>query len=168
MLVTTLCIFSATFLAMPITEEKGLSDFQAAWVFAAIGFGQVFGRLAFLAVDMLRYPRLVLAGFSIAAGVSVAVFALLPGSVPLLIVVGTLVGALRGGHTLIQATAVSSRWGSEHYGTINGIFQAPLSVALALSPAVGSAVAEGLGSYSAMALVMGLLIFLCAPLARLT
>ncbi len=168
MLVTTVAIFSATFLAIPIGMEKGLNDVQSAWVFAAIGFGQVFGRIAFLAVDIFRYPRAVLAGFSLSAGVGVGVFALAPGVMWWLVTVGVVVGALRGVHTLIQASAVSSRWGSKHYGSINGFFQAPLSIGLALSPAVGSIVATGMGSFSAMAVVMGVVLLVCAPLARLT
>lgn len=36
---------------------------------------------------------------------------------------------VRSSHTLLQATAVADRWGTENFATINGVFTELLTVA---------------------------------------
>jgi hypothetical protein len=61
-----------------------------------------------------------------------------------------LAGAVRGCHTLLQATVVADRWGGQDLGTLQGIFAAPLTTVTALAPAAGPAMAGWLGSYTSM------------------
>lgn len=168
LVVTTVAIFSVTFLAIPLFEEKGLNFEQAAWLFAAIGFGQVFGRLGLLFFRLDRAPRLLLAFVALGSGAGIAGFVVVGDYLPVLMIVALLVGGLRGAHTLVQATAISVRWGRQHFGTLNGVLSAPLSVALALAPAIGGQIAHVMSSYNSMALVMAAVLILVAPLARYT
>ena len=80
--------------------------------------------------------------------------AALPGPVPLLIAAGMLAGAVRGCQTLLQATIVGDRWGSQNLGTLQGVFAAPLTAVTAVAPAAGPAIAAWLGTYTAMAYAM--------------
>ena len=66
-----------------------------------------------------------------------------------------LAGAARGVFTLLQATAVSDRWGAAHYGRLNGLLSAPALLATALAPWAGAALAHSLGSYPAVFWVLG-------------
>lgn len=65
-----------------------------------------------------------------------------------------LAGAVRGGQTLLPATIVGERWGSQNLGTLQGIFAAPLTAVTALAPAVGPVIAAWLGTYTAMTYAM--------------
>ena len=58
-----------------------------------------------------------------------------------------LTGAARGVFTLLQATAVTDRWGASHYGRLSGVLSAPALLATALAPWAGSALAAALGGY---------------------
>ena len=71
-----------------------------------------------------------------------------PAVPALLIGLGVLVGLTRGIYTLIQATAVTDRWGPSSYGTLNGLLMAPTLVASASAPFVGAALAHLVGSYA--------------------
>jgi hypothetical protein len=71
-----------------------------------------------------------------------------------LIAVAMLAGAARGVFTLLQATAISDRWGAAHYGRLGGILGVPVMLATALAPWAGAALSERLGGYPA---VFGLL-----------
>ena len=77
--------------------------------------------------------------------------AVLPGPPGLLIAAGVLAGAVRGCHTLLQATIVAERWGMSNLGALQGRFAAPLTAVTALAPVAGPALAALLGSYTAMA-----------------
>ncbi len=69
-----------------------------------------------------------------------------------------LVGAARGCQTLLQATAVSDRWGTRNFASINAVFTAPMTAVGALAPVAGPALASLLGSYPAMAVTMALVL----------
>ena len=56
--------------------------------------------------------------------------------------------------TLLQATAVSERWGTSHYGRLTGLLAAPVMISAALAPWIGSTLAAALDSYPAMVAVM--------------
>jgi hypothetical protein len=58
-----------------------------------------------------------------------------------------LAGAARGIFTLLQATAVTDRWGSVYYGRLSGLVSAPSTFATALAPWAGAALAVPLGGY---------------------
>ena len=60
---------------------------------------------------------------------------------------------MRGAQTLVQGSAVADRWGTRNYGSINGVFAAPITAIGAVGPALGPLIAVATGSYSAMAWV---------------
>ena len=150
MVLLCLGLYTVTLNIIPVLMEKGADYTTAALGLGLVGAGQVGGRLLFAAIP--RGTRLpVIAGTSACA---VLLLAALPGPVPLLIAAGMLAGAVRGCQTLLQATIVGDRWGSQNLGTLQGIFAAPLTAVTAIAPAVGPAIAAWLGSYTAMAYAM--------------
>jgi MFS family permease len=72
-----------------------------------------------------------------------------------LVIVAVLAGFVRGILTLLQATAVTERWGPANYGHLTGVLSAPITVATAMSPWIGAALASWLGGYASMFLVLG-------------
>ena len=93
-----------------------------------------------------------------------ALLGLLPGPAALLIAAAMLAGAARGVFTLLQATAISDRWGATHYGRLNGLLSAPALLATALAPWAGAALAQALGGYPAVFAVLAGLAALAAIL----
>ncbi|MFB8101120.1 MFS transporter, partial [[Kitasatospora] papulosa] len=77
--------------------------------------------------------------------VTTALFALVPGPYPVLIAVSVAAGAVRGNLTLLQATAVTDRWGTTYYGSLSGIHGAPAMTAPALAPFASALLASLLG-----------------------
>jgi hypothetical protein len=82
------------------------------------------------------------------------VLGLLPGPAAALVVVSVLAGTTRGIFTLLQATAVSDRWGTGHFGRLNGLLAAPVTFAEALAPAAGAALAGVVAGYPAVFVVL--------------
>jgi len=77
-----------------------------------------------------------------------------------------LVGAARGILTLLQATSISERWGSAHYGRLGGLLAAPAMFATALAPWAGAALADVLGGYANVFLLLAVLAAVAAiPIA---
>lgn len=56
-------------------------------------------------------------------------------------------GMVCGNLTLLQATAVTDRWGTTRYGRLSGLLAAPATTASALAPFAGVALASPLGGY---------------------
>ncbi|GAB3040944.1 MFS transporter [Parafrigoribacterium mesophilum] len=166
MALLTLSLFSVTLAMIPLLMEKGVSYSTAALALGLVGAGQVVGRLLFFVAPHGRRPWVPIAVVAAVSVVLLAGIGLIPGPLWLLIVVAVLAGAVRGSHTLIQASAVADRWGTQNYGAINGAFSAPITVLMALSPALGPIIATGFGSYSVMALVMGALGLVALVIAR--
>ncbi|MGD9517687.1 MFS transporter, partial [Mycolicibacterium sp.] len=89
-------------------------------------------------------------------------------SVATLITVAVVAGVVRGVMTLLQATAVTERWGITHYGQLSGILSAPVMLSTALGPFVGAGLATLLGGYGAMFVVLGAVALAAALLATAT
>ncbi|MGB3764435.1 MAG: MFS transporter, partial [Ornithinimicrobium sp.] len=126
--------------------------------------GQVAGRLGyarFAAATSVTVRSVVVLA---AVAVATAALALAPTSAGVLIVLGMVLGLARGVYTLIQATAVTDRWGPAAYGTVNGILTAPALAAAAVAPFVGAALAQVLGSYADAFLVLATLAGVAAAL----
>jgi predicted MFS family arabinose efflux permease len=168
MIVLSVSLLSATLAAVPLFMEKGLTFELAALGLGLIGAGQVIGRLVFLARPRNARPWVVVAAVAALAAVSLAALAFVPGPAWLLIVFGIVAGAVRGAYTLVQASAVADRWGTRNYGSINGTFMAPVTIAAALTPAIGPAVAAGVGSFSAMVAIMAGAALAALVAARMT
>jgi MFS family permease len=149
---------------VPLLIERGLSTTAAAWALGLGGIGQVLGRLGYgrLATIAPRPRAILVLG---AMAVTTAGLGLLPGPVGLLVAVAMLTGAARGVFTLLQATAVSDRWGTEHYGRLGGILSAPAMVATAVAPWAGAVLAGALGGYPALFLLLAAVAVVAALLA---
>jgi MFS family permease len=147
-------LFSVTLAIIPLYMEKGLSYEFAAWALGLLGAGQVIGRLIYAGLPHRTEPWVPLA---ITTGLAVgllALMALVPGPPWLLVVIGVAAGAVRGAQTLVQGSAVADRWGTRNYGSINGVFAAPITIVGALGPSLGPVIAIAVGSYGGMALAM--------------
>ncbi|WP_345762407.1 MFS transporter [Diaminobutyricibacter sp. McL0608] len=164
----TASLYTVTLSLIPLLTEKGFSYRTAALVLGLVGAGQVVGRLLFFVTPHGTRPWMPLALVSALSVVLLTSLALIPGPLWLLIATAIATGAVRGAHTLVQASAVADRWGTQNYGSINGVFAAPITILTALSPALGPIIATGVGSYSAMALVMAGIALLPLALARAT
>lgn len=157
--------FAVVINQVPLLLERGLSTSTAAWALGLGGLGQVLGRLGYrrLAESLCVRARGVVI---LALGaVATALLAVLPGPTVLLIGAAMLAGAARGVFTLFQATAISDRWGAEHYGRLNGLLSAPATLAIALAPWAGAAVAEAFGGYPTLFWLLAGIAALAAALA---
>jgi MFS family permease len=85
-----------------------------------------------------------------------------------LVAAAIVAGMARGIMTLLQATAVTDRWGTTHYGHLSGVLLAPIMITTALGPFAGAALASLLNGYDAMFLVLGGVAAVAAALAGAT
>lgn len=161
---TALAVFAVVINLVPMLVEQGLSRNLAALALGLGGVGQVAGRLGYarfaVATSVTSRGVIVLSGIAVAT----AALALAPGSPGLLIVLGMLLGLARGIYTLVQATAITDRWGPTSYGTLSGILTAPALVASAAAPFAGAMLADLLGSYADAFLVLAGLAAVAAAL----
>ena len=161
---TALAVFAVVINLVPMLVEQGMSRNVAALALGLGGVGQVLGRLGYArlaaATSVTSRGVIVLAG----VGVTTAALALAPASSGLLIGIGMALGLARGIYTLVQATAITDRWGPGSYGTLNGILTAPALVAAAAAPFAGALLADVLGSYADAFLVLAGLAGLAAAL----
>lgn len=165
MALATFTLLAVTINVIPLLLERDLSYALAALALGLLGAGQVIGRIGYPTLAARTAPRTRTALLLGAAAVSLWALALTPGPAWLLITVAVLAGAARGCHTLLQATAVSDRWGIENFGALNGAFSAPMTFVGALAPVAGPALAGLLGGYPAMAVSMAALLTVAVLLA---
>ena len=158
MALATFTLFAVTINIIPVLLERGISYSVAAVSLGLIGAGQVIGRIGYakLVAFTAVHTRTALI-FGLGA-IGIWLLAYVPGPAAVLISIAVVLGAVRGCHTLLQATAVSDRWGTQDFGTINGVFTAPMTAVGALAPVSGPALAGVLGSYSAMAVAMAVML----------
>jgi MFS family permease len=132
---------------VPLLLERGYSTSQAAWALGIGGAGQTLGR-TFYAGLARRTTTPVRTTILIALGaLTTAAFAAVPGPYGLLITVSVVAGMVRGNLTLLQATAVTDRWGATHFGHLPGLLAAPATTAAALAPFAGASLTAPLGGY---------------------
>jgi MFS family permease len=161
----TFSAFAVVVNQVPLLIERGLSTTTAAWALGLGGIGQVLGRLGYgtlTAHTSVRFRTSLILGASAATA---GLLALLPGPTWLLIAAAMLAGSARGVFTLLQATAISDRWGAAHYGRLGGILAAPGMVATALAPWAGAALSEVLGGYPVVFAILAGIAALAAVLA---
>ncbi|WP_326785213.1 MFS transporter [Streptomyces sp. NBC_00151] len=132
---------------IPLLIERGATPTQAAWALGLGGAGQTLGRTLYASLSArtsvtTRTTTLIALGSATTASL-----ALVPGPIPLLAGLAILAGVVRGNLTLLQATAVTDRWGTTHYGRLSALLGAPAHVAAALAPWAGAALAGPLGGY---------------------
>jgi MFS family permease len=139
---------------VPLMDQRGISTGAAAAALGLGGAGQVLGRLFYR--SLVRRVGVVPRTVVIMAGVAVTTVLLgVFSSYAALLVVAIGAGVMRGIMTLLQATAVTERWGATHYGHLSAFLNAPVMIATALGPFVGAALANLLGGYAAMFVALG-------------
>ncbi|MBE1524936.1 MFS transporter [Nesterenkonia lutea] len=135
---------------VPMLVERGVSPMIAAWVLGLGGVGQVLGRLFYARLDrrtsvrqrsVIIYALLALTTGALAWDITPTV---------LLVLISMAAGVARGILTLLQATAVTDRWGTREYGRLSGVLNGPMMLSVAVAPFLGAILAEWLGSYEAM------------------
>ena len=150
---TALAVFAVVVNLVPMLVEQGMSPWLASVVLGLGGVGQFLGRLGyarFAAATSVTARAVLVVG---AVAVATAAFAL-ASQAALVVALGMLLGLARGIYTLVQATAVTDRWGPRSYGRLNGLLTAPALVASAVAPFAGAALADLLGSYADAFLVL--------------
>lgn len=149
---------------VPLLGERGFGPGTAAIVLGIGGVGQVLGRLGYAPLARRLSVRartlVVLATVAVTTGL-LGVLTWLPA----LVATAVLAGMVRGIVTLLHATAVTDRWGSRNYGTLNGVLAAPLTFTTAVAPFLGAALAALLGGYATMLIVMAIVGLAAAALS---
>lgn len=155
--VASLAMYSGLLALVPLMLERGLDTGAAAWLLGLGGAGQVAGRLVYTGLaHRASLTARTAAVFSLVSA-STLTLAVVPGPVGLLVAASMLAGVGRGIATLLQATAVTDRWGPRAYGRLSGVLGLPVLLAAAFAPFAGAALAELTGSYArAFAVLAGL------------
>ena len=161
-------MYAATVDLVPLVTSQGTGNTSAAAALALVGAGQVAGRLGYAALARRTSPRGRTMVILTAGAVTIALLAAVSRLITVLFAVALLAGAARGTYTLLQATAVSDRWGIRDFPTVNGIFSAPTTIAMAVAPAGGALLAAQFGSYPAAFYLLAGLTFTGAVLAART
>lgn len=162
-----LATFAAVINLVPLLAERGISTGVAAVALGLGGAGQVVGRLGYATIvrrtSVLARTVAILLALALTTallGVLTTAAALIAGAV--------VAGMARGVFTLLQATAVTDRWGRRYYGHLTGLLSAPMAITMALAPFAGAAMAHLFGSYRTTFLVLGALAAVAVLLALRT
>lgn len=158
-------MYAVVITLVPLLTERGASTTAAAWALGLGGAGQTLGRTLYATLARRVPAARRTAALVAAGGATTAALAFVPGPVALLTVISVLAGTVRGNLTLLQATAVSDRWGTADYGRLSGLLAAPVTVAAALAPFAGTALAVPLGGYPGLYTLLTALSAVAAVLA---
>ncbi|MFD5728468.1 MFS transporter [Streptomyces sp. NPDC058368] len=165
---SSFAMYAVVVALVPLLLERGYTTSQAAWALGIGGAGQTLGRTLYATLAR-RTSATTRTTILIALGaLTTAAFAAVPGPYALLIAVSVMAGMVRGNLTLLQATAITDRWGTTHYGRLSGLLAAPAHTAAALAPFVGAALAVPLGGYSPLFLLLAAVSVVAALIAPWT
>lgn len=150
------CVYAAVVNLVPLLTEGGLTPLTAAVALGLGGVGQVGGRLVYgpLLAPVPVRPRTVLV-----VGVASLTTLMLAGSASwavLACVASFAAGVARGIFTLIQATAVSDRWGTRDFGARSALLTGAVMVAAAFAPWLGALMASLVGGYDGAFVVIAI------------
>ncbi|WP_372449703.1 MFS transporter [Nocardioides daeguensis] len=162
---TSLVMYASLVHLVPLLQQRGTSVQLAAWALGLSGAGQVGGRLLYPTLERRMPPHVRAAAVISVLAATVLALGIVRGPVPLLISIAVLAGSARGLFTLIGATVLTEHWGPERYAALNGVYNAPVGVAAALAPAVGSGLTALTGSPAGLFVALGLLGLVGAALA---
>ncbi|WP_353951317.1 MFS transporter [Knoellia sp. S7-12] len=140
-------MYAVVFGLIPLLTHRGATTTQAAWALGLGGLGQTLGRVLYSSLARRTSPRARTASLIFAGAVTTAALAALASPIWLLTATAMVAGSVRGNLTLLQATAVPDRWGTTSYGRITAVLVAPVTIAGALAPWVGTVLAQPLGGY---------------------
>ncbi|GHE28893.1 MFS transporter [Streptomyces cellulosae] len=153
---------------VPLLLERGYTTSQAAWALGIGGAGQTLGRTLYAALARRTTPTARTTILIALGGLTTSAFAATPGPYVLLIAVSIVAGMVRGNLTLLQATAITDRWGATHYGRLSGLLAAPATTAAALAPFAGAALAVPLGGYEPLFVLLAIVSVAAALIAPWT
>ncbi|WP_405933510.1 MFS transporter [Streptomyces sp. NBC_00827] len=140
-------IYAVVVALVPLLLERGFTTSQAAWALGLGGAGQTLGRTLYAPLARRTRPTARTVTLIGLGGLTTAALALVPGPYALLVTLSVAAGMVRGNITLLQATAITDRWGTTHYGRLSGLLAAPATGASALAPFAGAALSAPLGGY---------------------
>ncbi|MGW5440779.1 MFS transporter [Nocardia asteroides] len=165
--VTGFASFAVVVTLVPLMTERGISTTTAALALGLGGLGQVVSRIGYSAfadrTSVRTRTAIILAAIA-ATTMLLGIFT----TAAALTVAAILSGMARGVFTLLQATAITDRWGSAHYGQLTGLVSAPMTITVASAPFVATALAANLGGYPATFLILGTAAALAAALSLTT
>jgi MFS family permease len=168
MTVGAFVVYGAVINLVPMLIEQGLTTRQAAIALGVGGAGQVAGRLGYRRLTRWSSAAGRAAFVLGLAAVSTVFLAVSASTFILALVASAIAGVARGLLTLIQATAVTDRWGIRHFGRLNGILGAPVMLAAALAPFGGAALAAMSGGFKNAFLLLAAVCAVSAALALRT
>jgi MFS family permease len=152
--VSAFAVYAVVINLVPLLTERGLSTRAAALALGLGGAGQVLGRLGFATLHRRTSARTRTVLILVATTATTVLLARVTSATALL-AAAVLAGMARGVFTLLQATAVTDRWGAAHYGRLTSLMSAPLTITIATAPWAGAAIADWLGAYSGTFMVLG-------------
>jgi cyanate permease len=159
-------IYAALINLVPLLVESGFSTQQAAVVLAVGGIGQVAGRIAYApALGPATPDTKVIVVLLVTAATTVGLAVSSP--IVALCAISVIAGSARGAFTLIQATAVTDRWGTASYGARSAVLSGGVHLAAATAPWLGALAAVALGGYQQAFLALALCALLAAALTRI-
>lgn len=162
------CVFAVVINLVPLLMSRGLSTEAAAVALGVGGVGQVAGRLGYARFAARTTVATRTTWVFGAVALSTALLAVVPGPTAAFMAISMLVGVARGVFTLIQATAISDRWGPNSFGHLNGILTSPVLFAAAVAPFAGSALATLTGGQTGAFLVLSAVAFAAVLMVRAT
>ena len=139
-------LYAVTLSAVPAAVEKGLGSSDCV-VGSRTHRSRPGSRASALPRDPALRRSLDCAARSAGRGLVLAGYAARrsPGGI---FATAIIAGAVRGALTLVQASAVSDRWGPDSYGRLNGVLAGPVAGLTALAPGAAATVGGALGSYA--------------------
>lgn len=161
-------VYAVVVALVPLLLERGFTTAEAAWALGLGGAGQTLGRTLYATLARrtgVTGRTTTLLGLG---GITTAALALVPGPCVLLVALSVAAGMVRGNLTLLQATAITDRWGTTHYGHVSGLLAAPATAASALAPFAGAVLAPPLGGYPHLFTLLALVSALAALVAVAT
>lgn len=164
MSLATFSVFAVVVNLVPLLLERGVGAGTAAVALGLGGAGQVLGRLGYGTLSRRTTVRVRTGIILLATSATTALLSVLE-STAALIAAAIVAGMARGVFTLLQATAITDRWGAVHYGRLNGLLSAPMTITMALAPFAGAALADLLGGYTAAFLTLAAINVAAAALA---
>lgn len=150
---------------VPLMLERGASTTTAAWALGLGGAGQTLGRTLYATLARHTGTTTRTVALLAAGSATTAALAVVPGPIPLLIALAVLAGMVRGNLTLLQATAITDRWGATHYGRLSALLAAPVTIAAALAPWAATALTGPFGGYPHVFATLAVVSALAAALA---
>ena len=160
------CVYAVVVNLVPLLNQNGTGTTEAAVALGIGGAGQVAGRLFYGPVLTRWSPRARTVATLAAASLTTVALAVVHQPVAVICALSFAAGIARGIFTLIQATAVSDRWGTQEYGARSGILSGGVLTASAFAPWIGTLLASALGSYAAAFMVLAVGCLLATVLVR--